>query len=85
MLKANLILDGKIKLLKMKNEIEEIIEVMETMNNAAKLLMEQLDKLEADFTALQDDFIAARAENHIKALQIESLRNENANLKKQIK
>ena len=84
MLKANLILDGK-KQNNMNKEFKQITDTLHELDADVTKLEELFNDLEAEYIQLQADFTGARAENYIKALQIEKLRDENTHLKNQIK
>ena len=64
---------------------KEWIETLKQLDDDITKLEIIFNDLEHDFIKLQDDYTSAKAENYIKALQIEKLRDENTHLKTQIK
>jgi molybdopterin converting factor small subunit len=66
-------------------QLQATISSLKMMDEDITKLEELFNDLEAEYIQLQTDFTNARAENYIKALQIEKLRDENKNLKSQIK
>ena len=66
-------------------QLQVTISSLKMMDEDITKLEELFNDLEAEYIQLQTDFTSARAENYIKALQIEKLRNENTHLKNQIK
>ena len=74
---------GKIN--NMNKEFKQITDTLHELDADVTKLEELFNTLEAEYIQLQADYTSARAENYIKALQIEKLRNENDHLKNQIK
>jgi inactivated superfamily I helicase len=66
-------------------QLEQTISSLKIMDADITKLEELFNDLEAEYIQLQTDFVNARTENYIKALQIEKLRDENTHLKNQIK